>query len=139
IDKELIIRYKFTAEHYAKSAGPLLLVRPRVVGENAGRFDPTKPRHYAYKLDAPFRNTDSVEITLPDGFKVDELPDPAKASFPFGEYSSKTEASGNTLKYTREYRMTTTLVSLDRIEQLKRLFSEINMDEKSMAVLKKSQ
>ena len=138
IDKDLILRYKFTADHYAKTAGPLLLVRPRIVGEKAGYFDPTKPRHYAYQFDAPFLDSDTVEITLPDGFKVDELPDPAKASFPFGQYVSKTEASGSVLKYTREYKMTSTLVPLDRMEQLKHLFSEIVTDEKNMAVLKKA-
>ncbi|HEY6352826.1 MAG TPA: DUF3857 domain-containing transglutaminase family protein [Candidatus Angelobacter sp.] len=138
IDKDLIVRYKFTAEHYAKSAGPLLLVRPRVVGENANRFDPSKPRHYAYELDAPFLNTDTVEITLPDGFKVDELPDAAKASYGFGEYTSKTEAAGNVLKYTREYKMSTTLVPVDHIDQLRKLFSEITSDEKNMAVLKRA-
>ncbi|HKD15389.1 MAG TPA: DUF3857 and transglutaminase domain-containing protein [Candidatus Angelobacter sp.] len=138
IDKDLILRYKFTADHYAKTAGPLLLVRPRIVGEKAGYFDSTKPRHYAYEFPAPFRDSDTVEITLPEGFKVDELPDPAKASFPFGEYVSKTEASGNVLKYTREYKMTSTLVPVDRMEQLKHLFSEIATDEKNMAVLKKA-
>jgi len=138
IDKDLIVRYKFTADHYAKTAGPLLLVRPRVVGELAGYFDPTKPRHYPYELGAPFVDSDTVEITLPEGFKVDELPDPAKASFAFGEYTSKTEAAGNVLKYTREYKVTSTLVPLDRIDQLKRLFSQITSDEKGMAVLKRA-
>jgi hypothetical protein len=138
IDKELIIRYKFSAEHYAKAAGPLLLVRPRVVGELAGYFDPAKPRHYAYELDAPFMDSDTLEISLPDGYKVDELPDAAKAVAPFGEYTSKTEAAGNVLKYTRKYKVTTTLVPLEQMDQLKRLFSEITADEKNMAVLKKA-
>lgn len=137
IDKDLVLRFKFTASRYAKTAGPLLLVRPRVVGEKAGYLDATKPRHYAYEFRAPFLDSDLVEITLPDGFKVDELPDPAKASFPFAEYTSKTEAAGNVLKYTRAYKMTTTLVPVDHVEQLRRLFSEIIADEKSMAVLKK--
>lgn len=138
IDKDLILHFKFTASHYAKSAGPLLLVRPRVIGEDAGYFDATKPRHYAYEMRAPFFSSDSVEITLPDGFKIDELPDPAKASFPFGEYTSKTEASGNVLKYTREYKMTATQVPLDHFDQLRRLFSQIITDEKNMAILKKA-
>jgi len=138
LDKELILKYKFTADHYAKSAGPLLLVRPRVLGELAGYFDPTKPRHYPYQFDAPFLDRDTVEIALPEGFKVDELPDPAKANFPFGQYTSKTETAGNVLKYTREYKMTTTLVPLDRIDQLRHLFSEIITDEKNMAVLKRA-
>ena len=138
INKDLILRFKFTADHYAKTAGPLLLVRPRVVGEDAGYLDPSKPRHYAYEFRAPFLNSDSVEITLPEGFKVDELPDPAKAMFAFAKYTSRMEASGNVLKYTREYKRTSTLVPLDHMEELKHLFSEIVSDEKSMAVLKKA-
>lgn len=138
IDKDLILRFKFTAEHYAKNAGPLLLVRPRVVGEMAGAWDPNKPRHYAYDFPGPSLSSDRVEITLPDGFKVDELPPPAKALFSFGEYTSKSETVGNVLKYSRDYKVAATEVPLADIEQLKKLFSTINVDEKSTAVLKKA-
>jgi len=137
IDKDLVLRYKFTASHYAKTAGPLLLVRPRVVGEMAGAFDVTKPRHYAYEFDAPFLRSDTVEITLPEGYSVDELPEPAKAIFPFAEYTSKAEKDGNVLKYSRQYTMQTTQVPVERIEQLRKLFAQIGTDEKNMAVLKK--
>jgi Domain of Unknown Function with PDB structure (DUF3857) len=138
IDKDLVLHYKFTASHYAKSAGSLLLVRPRVIGEMAGAFDVSKPRHYAYEFDAPFFRSDNVEITLPEGYSVDELPEPAKAIFPFAEYTSKSEKVGNTLKYSRAYTMQTTQVPLDRMEQLKKLFGQIGMDEKNMAILKKA-
>src|SRR5579859_930838 len=137
IDKDLVLRYKFTASHYAKAAGSLLLVRPRVVGEMAGAFDASKPRHYAYEIDAPFLRSDSVEISLPEGYKVDELPEPAKAVFPFAEYTSKAEKEGNVLRYSRQYKMQTTEVPVERIEQLRKLFSQIGTDEKNMAVLKK--
>jgi hypothetical protein len=137
IDKDLIIRFNFSAERYAKNAGPMLLVRPRVLGELAGQWDANKPRHYAYDFRAPFLNRDTVEISLPDGFKVDELPEPAKVSFPFAQYVSKTENSGTVLKYTREYRIESTQVSMDQMDQLKKLFGQINLDEKNMAVLKR--
>ncbi|HKV91583.1 MAG TPA: DUF3857 domain-containing transglutaminase family protein [Candidatus Angelobacter sp.] len=138
IDKDLIMHYKFRADHYAKNAGALLLVRPHVLGEMAGAWDANKPRHYAYDFEAPFLDSDKVEISLPDGFKVDELPDPAKATFPFAEYSSKTEETGNVLKYTREYRVAATEVPVGQMDQLKKLFGQINLDEKNMAVLKKA-
>lgn len=137
IDQDLIIRFNISAAHYAKNAGSMLLVRPRVLGELAGPWDPNKPRHYAYDFRGPFLDRDSVEISLPEGFKVDELPDPAKATFPFAEYVSKTESSGGTLKYTREYKQTATEVSMDQMDQLKKFFGQINLDEKNMAVLKK--
>lgn len=137
IEKDLVLRYKFTAGHYAKNAGPLLLVRPRVIGEMAGYYDASKPRHYAYEFQAPFTRSDKVEIALPDGFQVDELPEPARASFPFGEYVSKTEKAGNVLKYTRQYKVQTTRVPLEKMDDLKKLFGQINADEKNMAVLKR--
>jgi len=138
IDKDVVIRYRVTAEHYAKSTGPMWLVRPRVVGEMAGAWDTSKPRHYAYDFPAPFVSTDIVEIAVPDGFQVYGLPDPTKAAFPFAEYSSKTEAAGNVLKYSREYKMAATEVPFASTGQLKDLFSQINSDEKNVVVLKKS-
>lgn len=137
IEKDLVLRYKFSAEHYARNAGPLLLLRPRIVGEFAGSWDTSKPRQYAYEFPAPFLNSDQVEITLPEGFKVDEVPDPIKAAFPFAEYTSKTEAAGNVLKYTRAYKVETTLVPVDNLEKLKKLFTDITADERNQAVLKK--
>jgi len=138
LEKDVVVHYKFTADRYAKNAGPLLLVRPRVVGEYAGTLDGSKPRHYAYEMRAPYWTSETVEITLPEGYKVDELPSSAKSSVAFAEYSSKTEDAGNVLRYTRDYKMRTTLVPVEKIDQLKSLFGEINMDEKKMAVLKKT-
>ncbi|HET9792163.1 MAG TPA: DUF3857 domain-containing protein [Candidatus Angelobacter sp.] len=137
IDKDLILHFKITVGHYAKNAGPLLLVRPRVVGEMAGPIDASKPRHYPYEFDAPFLRSDSVEISLPEGYGVDELPNSAKGDFSFAEYKSKTEQAGNVLKYSREYKMETTSVPAEKFDDLRHLFSQIIADEKSMAVLKK--
>lgn len=138
LEKDVILNYKFSAERYAKNAGPLLLVRPRVVGEYAGALDASKPRHYGYEMRAPFASTETVEITLPEGYKVDELPEPAKASVSFAEYHSKIEDGGAVLRYTREYKVDTTLVPVEKIDQLKQVFGAINADEKSMAILKKT-
>jgi Domain of Unknown Function with PDB structure (DUF3857) len=138
LEKDLTLSYKFTVDRYAKNAGPLLLIRPRVVGEYAGDLDSTKPRHYGYEIRAPYWTSETVEITLPEGYKVDELPASAKSSLAFAEYNSKTEDAGNVLRYTRDYKVTTTLIPVEKVDQLKSLFGEITMDEKNMAVLKKA-
>jgi Domain of Unknown Function with PDB structure (DUF3857) len=137
IDKDLIIRYKFTAEHYAKSTGGLLLVRPRVVGEKLGSLDMTKLRHYSYEFEVPTLQTDAFEFNLPDGYKIDELPDAAKANFAFGEYTSKIENTGSQLKYSREYKINAVRIPADKIGDLGKFFHQINQDERNMAVLKK--
>ena len=138
IDKDLVIHYKFSAQHYAKNAGPLLLVRPRVLGEKLGALDTTKPRLYPYAFDAPTLQTDTFEFNLPDGYKVDELPEAAKADFVFGQYESKVENSGSTLKYSREYEIKATSIPAEKIGDLNKFFHDINQDERNMAVLKKA-
>jgi uncharacterized protein DUF3857 len=137
IEKELVIRYKFTADHYAKNTGPLLLVRPRVVGEKLGALDLSKPRHYPYEFDTPTLQTDAFEFNLPEGYRIDELPDAAQANFFFGEYNSKIENAGHQLKYSREYKINAVRVPAEKINDLGKFFHQINQDERNMAVLKK--
>ena len=137
LDKAVVIRYKFRAENYAKPAGSMMLVRPRVFGEFAGRWDTSKPRHYAYEFPAPFLSSDRIELSVPEGFKIAELPDPMQVKLPFAEYTSKTEVNGNVLRYTRQYKMLATEVPFEQTAELKKLFGEINTDEKGMAVLRR--
>jgi transglutaminase-like putative cysteine protease len=136
-DQSLVIRYSFTAQGYAKSAGPLLLVRPRVLGEKAMAVETNKPRKFPLEFDSSEYQSDLFEIELPPGFAVDELPDPVKVDVGFASYLSKTEVAGQTLRYTREYKVKDLLVPTSDENQWKRLFATIYNDERNSAVLKK--
>ncbi len=138
IDKDLTIRYKFTADHYGKNAGALLLLRPRVLGEKLGSLDMTKPRHYSYEFPAPTLQTDVFEFNLPEGYKVEEVPEKARVDFAFGEYTSLIESAGSQLKYSRAYKIKSTDIPAEKISDLGKFFHEINQDERNMAVLKKA-
>jgi hypothetical protein len=86
---------------YAKNAGDLLLVRPRVLGNwSSDILERKEPRKYPVEFDRPTKNIDSYEIKLPDGYIVDDLPSPVDSDYSFGSYHSKTEAKGNVLTYT---------------------------------------
>jgi hypothetical protein len=136
-EKDLILKYKFNARSYAKSAGPLLLVRPRVLGAMEMNWETDKPRKFPIEFRAASHETDVFEIELPEGFSVDELPDPVKIDVGFAEYESKTEVQGQVLRYTRNYTLRQLQVSTAQEAQLKRLFSTIYSDERNSAVLKK--
>ena len=81
-----------------------MLVRPRILGSKSSELLETKePRRYSVEFDGPWRDTDTFEITLPPGFEVDDLPPAANADYPFASYHSKTEVTGNVLRYTRSF------------------------------------
>lgn len=131
--------YTFMAQNYAKSAGNLLLVRPRVLGTKAsGVLETPEARRYSIEFDGPVQDTDNFEITLPPGFVVDDLPDPINADYPFASYHSKTEVTGNVLRYHRTFEVKQLSVPASEAPQLKQFYRVIASDERNTAVLKQA-
>jgi len=136
-DQPFLYNYSVVAQNYAKSAGNLLLVRPRFIGNKSSDLLETKePRKYPVEFEGPSRDTDTFEITLPAGYEVDDLPPPVNADYSFASYHSKTEVNGNTLKYTRTFEVKELSVPLSKVEDLKKLYRVIAGDERNTAVLK---
>ena len=136
LDKPIEIHYQLTANQYAHSAGPLLLVRPRVVGSDTLPFN-DKPRTVPIDLNATGRWHDSFDITLPAGYVVDETPDPVNVDTDFATYHSTVTAKDNKLHYERELVVRQVQLSADKAAAFRKLESSILSDEKGTAVLKK--
>lgn len=136
-DQPFGYQYSLVSENYAKAAGNLILVRPRVLGSRSSDLLETKePRQHPVELTGPERDVDTFEITIPPGYEVDDLPPPINADYSFASYHSKTEVNGNTLKYTRTFEVKELSVPLSKVEDLKKLYRIIAGDERNTAVLK---
>jgi hypothetical protein len=129
--------FSFRAEKYAKFAGNLLLVRPRVLGsKSSGLLETSEPRRYPIEFSAPRLDADVFEITLPPGYVVDDLPPAVDADYPFASYHAKTELKGNVLRYHRTFEQKELSVPVSEAAQLKKFYRIIATDERSTAVLK---
>lgn len=129
--------YSVEAQRYAKPAGDLLLVRPRVIGVDSRALLETKePRQFPVIFEGPERDSDSFEITLPAGYVVDDLPPPVDVDYSFGSYHSKTEVAANVLKYSRTFEIKELSVPMSKMDDLKRFYRMIAGDERNTAVLK---
>jgi hypothetical protein len=80
--------------------------------------------------------SDVVQISLPEGYVVADLPAPVKADYPFASYSSKVECDGKVLKYTRTLQVKSVVVPTEQLADLKTFYEQIAEDESSSAVLK---
>ena len=136
LDQPLEFHYKVTAHQYAHQAGPLVLVRPRVIGSFARPYD-DKPRIYPIDLYATGRWHDSFDITIPPGYVVDETPDPINIDVDFASYHSTVTAKGNVLHYDRDYTVRQLEIPPDKAKSFRQLEGAIFTDEKGTAVLKK--
>jgi hypothetical protein len=129
--------YSFQSPAYAKNAGALLLVRPRVLGSKGYGFLETKePRKYPIEFEGPARDTDNFEITIPEGYVVDDVPPPVDADYGFASYHSKTEVKGNVIDYQRTYEVKELSVPVNRADELRKFYRIIAGDERNTVVLK---
>jgi len=139
LDKPFEWRYTLEAEHYARTAGDLLLVRPRILGsKSSGLLETREPRVHPVEFDGPEKDTDVFEIELPAGYVVDELPPPVDADYGFASYHSKSAVVGRTLHYARALEIRQLSVPASQAEDLRQFYRIIAGDERGMAVLKRA-
>jgi hypothetical protein len=136
LNKPVTMSYHLSADGYSRSMGPLLLVRPRVMGSSGIGLD-RKQRKYPIDLEETETHKDDFTIHIPDGYTVDELPDDVKLDVGFATYESATRMDGNALHYTRTYTVRQLELPADRYPDLEKLSQAIETDEQSHAVFKK--
>lgn len=136
-DQPFGFNYSFESPNYAKNAGNLLLVRPRVIGNKSLGFLETKEsRKFPIEFEEPARDSDTFEITIPTGYVVDDVPPPVDVDYGYASYHSKTEVKGNVVDYTRTFEVKELSVPVDKAEELRKFYRIIASDERNTVVLK---
>jgi len=136
LNKDLTTSYSLTADHFGKAMGPLLMIRPRVLGSEYLEAD-HKARLVPINLSETMQEQDDYTIALPVGYAVDEIPDPVKLDLGFAAYESSSLVKDNVLHYTRTYTVREVTLPADRYSDVQKLAGVIAADEQSRAVLKK--
>ena len=141
LNSPLDFSVKLTSANFAHAAGPLLLVRPRVLGSHVHAVEDVmegKTREYPIVLGHPGTWRDSFDIALPEGYTVDDVPEPVKVDMGFASYSSAVSAKSDRLHYESEYVLRDVEIPAERAGDFRKLESAIVAAEKGSAVLKKA-
>ena len=138
LSKDLTTSFDVKADHFASITGPLLMVRPRIFGSYGLPVDRER-RTIPIDLGETMQGTDEFEIALPEGYVVDELPDPVKDNAGFASYESSSELRGRVLHYSRTFTVNKMTLLPEQYGALQHLAGVIAADEDSRVVLKRSQ
>jgi hypothetical protein len=127
----------FVASNYGQlMQGRLLVFKPAIVSRRESLEFTGGARKHAVVL-APHAFTESVNVKLPAGFDVDELPDPVKLDAPFGNYSASYEVKDGQLRFTRSFTQRAATIPADLYAQVRGFFERIRAAEQSPVVLAK--
>jgi hypothetical protein len=130
------MEYAVTVPNYARSQGDLVLVRPRVFGSWLLGLD-DKPRTYPVEIGPLRTQQDSFVIKLPQGYSVDDSPDPVTLDTPFASYSSKVENHDGEVRFTRKLVVNQLELKPEIYPKLLQFMGQIKADEANFFVLKK--
>ncbi|HKR02499.1 MAG TPA: DUF3857 domain-containing protein [Pyrinomonadaceae bacterium] len=128
---------EFSAGRYAQLMQDRLLVfKPAIVSRMDGLALTAASRKHPVVLDA-HAYTEIVRVKLPEGFDVDELPDPVKLETAFGNYASTYEVKDGHLIFTRTLVQRAATIPADQYSTVRTFFERIRAAEGSPVVLAK--
>jgi|CXWL01.1.fsa_nt_gi transglutaminase-like putative cysteine protease len=90
-----------TVSSYATITGKRLFIVPNVMTRNSRKLPADEERKYDMVFTIDYRDVDSVEISLPEGYDPESVPRDISLNTKFGKYSSSVKLSGSKLFYYR--------------------------------------
>lgn len=125
----------FSAASYAQLMQDRLLVfKPVIVGRRNGISITDAKRKTPIMTDA-WSMKETAVFTLPEGFVVDETPDPITLQTDFGSYSTKYEIKNGKLFFSRTLVMKRAQVPVEKYESVRSFYSKMRDAEQSPVVL----
>ncbi|HEY1461873.1 MAG TPA: DUF3857 domain-containing protein [Terriglobales bacterium] len=133
--KDVTVKLKFSSSKYGQVRGPLMLVRPRVLGEKSFVVE-RKERHYPFVMSGVTQEADTYEIDIPKDYVVDDIPEPTSIDSGFASYESKVIVDGSKLRYQRKLIIRQLEIPADKVPDLRKFEGIVGADETAAIVLK---
>jgi hypothetical protein len=135
---QFAINIEFSVDRYAQSLrNSLLVLKPSVIARRGeSLFLKENSRSHPIVIEAEAFN-ETIEIKVPDGFQVDEVPDPVKLDTPFGSYITKYEVKGNQLVVTRKLVQLASVIPANQYADVRTFMNNIQASETAPVVLVK--
>ncbi|HLL15535.1 MAG TPA: DUF3857 domain-containing protein [Pyrinomonadaceae bacterium] len=136
-DGRFALDVDFTAANYGQVMQQRLLVfKPAILSRRESVFLTNASRKHAVVLESE-AYTESVNIKLPAGFDVDELPDPVKLDTAFGSYSTSYVVHDGQLQFKRAFTQRAATIPPADYAAVRGFFERIRAAEQSPVVLAK--
>jgi len=87
--------------NYASITGKRLFISPNVATRSYTKLKEDEGRKYDIILRYEYKDVDTVEIEIPNGYETESMPQPVSIETRFGKYSSTTKLAGNKIFYYR--------------------------------------
>jgi hypothetical protein len=78
---------KITVPNYAAVTGKRLFVEPNIFNRSSTKLSTDEPRRFDIKLSYPYRDVDTIHLSIPQGYQIEATPKDVLLNTRFGNYS----------------------------------------------------
>ncbi|MBA7498954.1 Lipopolysaccharide assembly protein B [subsurface metagenome] len=130
-------KYKFRVPHYAKKIGNKLQFKPSIIERiESTSIVAKEDRRYQMYFYNQYCSQNIVEITIPEGYKIERIPDDIDLILPSGSYRVKYLVEDNTIRYERYYKFNTFEISKEDYPSFKEFIERIAKEDAQEIILK---
>jgi len=136
-DGRFTLNVEFSAKTYGQlMQGRLMVFKPAIVSRREDLTLTAAKRQHPVVLRAN-SYSETVNVQLPAGFTVDEVPDAVKIETPFGSYVTSYEVKNNQLVFKRKLSQQATTIAPADYEMVRKFYESIRAAENAPVVLAK--
>lgn len=125
--------------NYATLTGKRLFIIPNIMTRTHRKLQADVERKYDLELGYEYRDIDSVEISLPEGYAGESMPQDVSIDSKFGKYRSSVKLNGNKLIYYRYLEHSGGRFPAKDYADLVRFYEAIYKADRNKVVLVKNQ
>jgi hypothetical protein len=98
---ELNEELSVTVSNYATISGKRIFITPNILNRNGTRLEQEEDRKVDFVFYSEYRDEDSCEIEIPDGYQLEAKPADVTLKTKFGTYTCSSKLEGNKISYHR--------------------------------------
>ncbi len=129
-------RYKFRVPSYARKVGEKLHLKPSIIERvESTSIVAKEERRFPMYFYGQYCTHNIVEITIPEGYKVERIPDDIDLVLPFVSYRVKYSVEKDIIKYERYYKFNTFEISKEEYSSFKEFVERIAQEDAQEIIL----
>lgn len=135
VEEELDI----TVGSYASVSGKRLFIVPNVLNRSNTKLSADGERHADIQLKTANRDMDTVELTIPEGYKPEAIFPELVYEGKFGKYIAKIKVEGTKVTYIRSYERKAGVFPAKDFALLETFFNQVYKADRSRIILVRSE
>lgn len=128
-----------TVGSYGSVSGKRLFLVPNVLNRSTMKVSTDAERQSDIQLKSSFRDVDTVELTIPEGYKPESVFNELKHESKFGKYAAKVKVEGTKVVYVRSYERKAGVFPAKDFALLEEFFNNVYKADRSRIILVKAE